>query len=1028
MVLRWRINLAVSDLIGRLSRWVIVDLRAGVFLVLLVPTALFAIGTHWEAAAIAFAGWLLALFVFAASNARNRLVIGEFKDSGGSGPESAAPAVDLSNLLLVELSRLADLFRVVGDRRAVASELGDERRALDATLSVDALVETLEGNFSAEKASLGPISIPIAPFAALFGKLVQPPRLTGNLHRDGDFLILTAQTARQGGLSWRVETRAATDQPEAAVVRPVLSRMVEELALRIYTDLALGRSVRWEASAKFVKGLHCFRSCLRTPKDRKVNLQYAEDYFLGALAEDEDFPLAYYNLGVVYTELHGLAVAAGRDTEAKTRLSAAETSFGRAIEKDPARWECYFAFAQTQFRYERFESVVELCEHVIDLKPSRAGRAKTYELWARALVEPMRLVSEDYRLSDDYAKAVRLARRASRLALESLVHARLIRQPSPGGEDDPVERCEALASGCLLTFSDIYSIQMPSAEDLAHFPVLRWHKQRIKRRSQALEKLAPLSHGKPELHFKFGRRALARGLVDLAEAELAAAVRAEPTRPAYCAALAHARATRLKTEGDVTDADRAKVIGLCLRALQGMAGAFFPSRDASACAIVARVYDTMGSERHGDHETATQLRIVAGKVQEELERSTGGASVSGAFLEALQSADVRLASKVGEYGEAAQRAVAHLNAGQGLSRDGIRTEALGEFREALQWAEVARSLNPLSTLAWETLGDIHRERSDFQNARFAWEQALGTDPDNPELYDKIGSTYWHLASEGRPGSSREELEHAAEMFDKALKLYPSGSHDERILTHYRLGKLHAELRNFGDSRQHLEIVNAVGQPPILGWLFLAFAYLETRNFAEAQSLFRTVVGEGERLDAADHPTAVAVGDRLDEEGWPLGLVRTWGHLGLALTHIERDGDPADARSQLESASAILEVLSADSNWDELQIHTRAPATLMECRGLILLAEDNTEAAIAELEQAVSRFPHSRSYLGLARALEQRAMRLREGEAKEKAVGRALRLLGHAVSLGPGTEPSAEVMELRERLTRLGQANGTRRVA
>ena len=120
---------------------------------------------------------------------------------------------------------------------------------------------------------------------------------------------------RDRPLSWRVQRDLSlTPQPpSASSEEPVIDAMVRELALRIYTDLALGSTVRWEASEQFVEGLRLFRSCLRTPKGRKVNLRHAEDSFLEALAQDEKYPSANYNLGVLYTELLGLATAAGRD-------------------------------------------------------------------------------------------------------------------------------------------------------------------------------------------------------------------------------------------------------------------------------------------------------------------------------------------------------------------------------------------------------------------------------------------------------------------------------------------------------------------------------------------------------------------------------------------------------------------------------------------------------------------------------------------------------------------------------------------
>jgi tetratricopeptide (TPR) repeat protein len=1016
----WRIRLGTARLLGHAAHWVFVEGRSLTLLLLLAPAAVLELQGERAWAATVAGLWLALLLLLAVRGAQDRLIVGEFKWYAEKEPDEAekrpTPPLQLDNLLLVEISRLADLFKVVGDRRAVNSGLG-RQRALDATLSVDDLVENLQGTVNAAaKVGFGPLSIPLAPLVSLFGRLAQARRLTGNLHRDGRTLILTAQLSRSG-MSWRVQ-RPEVGNPAAADVEIVVSEMVEELGLRVYTDIALGRAVRWHASKRFVDGLRSFRAALRTPKDRKYNLKRAEEQFLAALAEDEDFPLVYYNLGVVYTELHGLAVAGGRKSEAETRLSAAETAFGRAIEKDPTRWEAYFAFAQTQLRYSRFDSVVEVCDHIVhELEPDTAGTAKSEDLWARALV------ARDQ--PGDEAAALLHARRASGLALRALARAR--RRPSgrASGEDTPESRCAELASGCLLTFSDVYSRQMPAVADLAEAGRTRRKQERVRRRAQALAALAPVTQGRADVRFDFGRRLLAGGHLELAEEELAEAVRSDPTRPSYAAGLALARA-RLATRRDddaaagspppeVPAAKRDEIIGLCLRALQGMAGAFYPSRDAEACRMVADVFAQLGSASDKDEETAASLHRVADVVEARLSHNVAGAAVSSVFLEALQAENTPLATKIGDYGEAAQKAKATLLEGQEHSQAGRRDVAQDAFSAALDAAERATSLNPLSTLAWETLGDVHRELSDFHNARIAWKQALSTDPDNPRLYDKIGSSYWHIAFQGRTRVSEADLMHASEYFRRALTLYGSGSLDEQRLTHYRLGKLNTALREFDAARQHLEIVEATQKhSPLVGWQLFGFAHLQGRHFSEAEYYFKRVIRDGDQL-GAELPADAIIGDRLDEQLWPLGLIRAWGNLGLAITHAERDGDLAKALEHVVAAEACLaelELDEADPASDE-RFPTRAPAACCECRGLIFLRDDDFEKAIPQLEQAVSRYPHSRAYFELGLALEQKAAAT--PDAAPVLVARAERLFRHGVSLRPPGDPPDEVRAAMQRI-------------
>jgi hypothetical protein len=334
VVLTWRALLGVTLWTGIVARFVLVDCAAVLSLLVAIAVVLLGIRDLWTAMIAVIGGWVVVLLLFASLGARQRVLIGEFRNmlrpdgegdaqSPGADASDQAPGIDLANLLLGEVSRIVDLFHVVGDRRAVSSGLGSTL-AFDAAMSADGLLGTLRGAVSPDsKVTVGPVTLPVAPVVALLGTVMKAPRLTGGLYRDGTTLILAAEMSRRRGLTWiitnPVDTPAEADpvEPDGAPAvtgeEAIVMSMVRQMSLRIFTDVALGRSVRWNATESFVSGLKAFRVCLRTPRDRKVNLKIAEEKFLKALAEDEDFPLGHYNLGVVYTELHVLAVAAGRD-------------------------------------------------------------------------------------------------------------------------------------------------------------------------------------------------------------------------------------------------------------------------------------------------------------------------------------------------------------------------------------------------------------------------------------------------------------------------------------------------------------------------------------------------------------------------------------------------------------------------------------------------------------------------------------------------------------------------------------------
>ena len=109
-----------------------------------------------------------------------------------------------------------------------------------------------------------------------------------------------------------------------------------------------------------------------------------------------------------------------------------------------------------------------------------------------------------------------------------------------------------------------------------------------------------------------------------------------------------------------------------------------------------------------------------------------------------------------------------------------------------------------------------------------------------------------------------------------------------------------------------------------------------------------------------------------------------GHLGVAITVAERDGDLSKPESNVDVASDLGHALrlDADDPCSDERFPTRAPAALVECRGRIHLRAGPADA-IDLLEDAVKLFPHSRAYFELALALEQVPSQS-PGELRERA--------------------------------------------
>src|SRR5579859_1085327 len=293
-----------------------------------------AIKSNWVTILLVYTILLLLWWVWQAGK---RVVVEEFVDfTNTGGDESKSTVKGLATLLVVRLGQLRDLYQVVDEQRAILTSVW-VHQSIDATINVEDVSQFLQSAVSAQSEfSLGVLKIPVGTLMSLIGRIVQGPRILGSLYKENDMLILTAQYYDgKSSQSWRVDYVVPADQ-STQQGNDYVTRMVEELACRMFTDLALKASVRWRATASFCEGLRAYRDCLRTPKDRRLNLEKAERKFIETLAEDQKFNLAYYNLGVVYTELG--------------QMDAAENAFKNAIEQNPASWNAFYAMALHRYQ------------------------------------------------------------------------------------------------------------------------------------------------------------------------------------------------------------------------------------------------------------------------------------------------------------------------------------------------------------------------------------------------------------------------------------------------------------------------------------------------------------------------------------------------------------------------------------------------------------------------------------------------------------------------------------------------------
>jgi tetratricopeptide (TPR) repeat protein len=468
----------------------------------------------WSFLALYTLLWLL----WWAWQARHRLVVEAFVNY--TDKQLDTDVQGLATLLVVRLGQLHDLYRTVDEQRAISTSVL-ENESIDATIKVEDIDELLKDAVSSQsELSLGPLKIPVGTLLSLIGRFIQGPRILGSLHNDGGKLILTAQSVGgRNSFKWRVDQVLPPIQ-SAEPHSPNLVSMVQELACRIFTDLALGGSVRWEATNAFSEGLREYRECLHIPKDRRVHLKRAEKKFIETLAKDIQFDMAYYNLGVVYTELG--------------HTMAAETAFEKAIIQSPNSWEAYYALASSRYDSKDYYRTIQLCKRVNELKPKDANLAKAYQL--KGLAE--RALYERKSTPGYQKDSVKSRKRAVMHSWVALCFAELSKQDAVITKESKISRLETLASVCVA--------------DLAEVDNGRGKK--VQRAKFLLKQALSLTHAdgsyRALYHFKLGKVYLLQGKYADATNKLRRATRIAPDCVTYWAelAVAYAYAVACKKE------------------------------------------------------------------------------------------------------------------------------------------------------------------------------------------------------------------------------------------------------------------------------------------------------------------------------------------------------------------------------------------------------------------------------------------------------------------------------------------------
>jgi tetratricopeptide (TPR) repeat protein len=442
--------------------------------------------TLWNVLSI----WAFGFVVWSVGQARRRLTVAAFDDFSGKQAGMDVPGFGV--LVAAELSRLSDLFTEFEADRAIRT-IPEKMTPLNATFQTDAPGQFLQQAVSSETSfALGPLRVPVGTILGLVGRLVQGPVLTAQIHRDGDRRLVTARLAdSRGERTFRIVDDALHGEGEATAWRPARD-LAREVACRVFADVVMGGTVTWRALDGFAAGVGAYRDSLRASQARALQRREAEHRLLQTVAEDPRFDLAYYDLGVVYTE--------------QQRFDSAAVAFARAIAQSQGRerWSAHYALALNSHRsaQQAYEAVpsqaqaaslhlsraLDHCERALQIATDPGARAqilslKAAVLWWRAWrAWPDRLPAQ----TREFRDAGRLMRRAVSTGWWALCRAELGLGASSSSLAAERRRARQLASRYL---QDLAEVALTVARFLAQVRHLRETEDVKRTRASLKEKL-----------------------------------------------------------------------------------------------------------------------------------------------------------------------------------------------------------------------------------------------------------------------------------------------------------------------------------------------------------------------------------------------------------------------------------------------------------------------------------------------------------------------------------------------------------
>jgi tetratricopeptide (TPR) repeat protein len=722
------------------------------------------------------------------------------------------------------------------------------------------------------------------------------------------------------------------------------------------------------------------------PAKHRLRLRRAADQFVAAIADSDDFDLAYYNFGVV--------------TLALGEPEAAEAAFLSAISRNPNAPQGHYAVAQQRFTNNRLDpSVAAFCDRVIDLKPSRLGGAQACDLKAlsHAVIATER---GDAKL---LASAGRDANRGAFQSALALLGAEFRRNDRKDASAQVIRRYEVVAGSCYSTVAYIHGIQAQIPGSALRVRFDRWLAVRAMRIAISIDAANPYLYRQlATLYQQLGRRGRA------VEAILKAA-RMRGDDPEFWADASFL----LAQWGEV---DRAKEVAAGVLKQTARATDAQLQRVRDALALIgsdeaARVHDILRLRRLRAEVWVTRLDKLVARAEQYRKLGDGWREGFVMFVIAEVQQVQKHTDAAIETLAAAVRIMDRSYPGESnrLGMHAIRAEWLhlaDRTSEALEEIDLARRLDPLSTWAGEKFARICMALEEWEEGARAWETLLAQEAANADRYIGVAWCLLCLASQESDPVSRKELHLRAE--GRLRDAVDLAGPQERGRTHYMLGYALALRGAHEVSIPHLMVAKALAYVKPLTLDLLASSCLGANHYD----------------DAAGHADELI---RVVEELLSRGQARTEKLCQDGLNPSYPDELLASAYNAKAYAAAGKGVAFAESHdWvAKAKTHTAEIAdpdaqlalrgAVWDTEGWVLVREGNVDEAIPLFQKALAIGATADRYWHLAVALDRKAVAISDPKMQLEAARRAVECCRQVIPLDLWNMFSADANELRARL-------------